>query len=50
MRNQQCGIHLMKTEQFTGNPPYSILPYSPSRWWGWGGDDQARSGFVGFMG
>lgn len=21
-------IHLMKTEYFTGNPPYSIAPYS----------------------
>jgi len=21
-------IHQMKTEQLTGNPPYSILPYS----------------------
>lgn len=31
----------MKTEYFTGNPPYSITSYSPARWWGWGGDDHA---------
>ena len=25
---QGAPIHQMKTEQFAGNPPYSILPYS----------------------